>query len=284
MKKLILSFLFLFCSIFVQGQNLISNWSFETGTMQLVCNDWYNRCGDELTISCDSTIHCMVGFAWDSPSVIPEEVWSLKLLPGWPEEGFSETYVTGQTGTKIYQLTFSIKTPHPITGNYITGYGSIGTGSQNQFIPGKTISDTAIHWKQITIIDTLTTVATDTITIRLSAENCDLCVGSVYFDFVELTVIGTVISTEDFEPDYKEHVRVFPNPAHESIRFEFNNNKNENYILLVYNEAGELIKSFDINKNNLTIKIEKIAGGLYFYQIQRTSDKQITGKGKFIME
>src|SRR5690606_5959313 len=109
--------------------------------------------------------------------------------------------------------------------NYIPGYGAIGTHSQNQFLPGKIASDTALDWKQITITDTLTTIATDTITVRLSADNCDLCVGFFYFDFIELTVVANLNSIDDTQINNFENIKVYPNPSSKIITIEILNDK-----------------------------------------------------------
>ena len=284
MKRLPLILVLLFNSIFLFGQNLISNPSFEIALSQLFCQNWYDRCGNELTISCDTTSYCQVGFKEESPIPSQWEAWSLKLMPGWPNEGFAETYITGQNGTIVYQLKYWTKTPVSIGGGYITGYGSIGTGSQSQFAPHKTSSDTAAQWKQTTIIDTLTIAATDTITVRLSADNCDFCVGSVYFDFIELTVIANLTSIDDPDINNNENVKVYPNPSKANITIEINNNKSEQHRLLIYNQAGEFINTYQFYRNLLTIKNNNLASGLYYYLVQRMADNKLSGQGKFIIE
>lgn len=283
MKTFTFIFILSFNSLLLFGQNLISNPSFEIALSQLSCNSWYNRCGNELTISCDTSVYCQVGFKDESPVPSQWEAWSLKVFPGWPDEGYAETYVTGQIGTKIYQLKYWIKTPLSVAGNYIMGYGSIGMGSQTQFLIFTTHSDTAVQWKQITITDTLTTVATDTITVRLSADNCDFCIGSVYFDFVELNIIADLTSIDDPEINYNENIKVYPNPSNGNITIEINNNKNEHHRLLIYNQAGEFINTCSFNFNLLTIKKDNLASGLYYFKVQRISDRRLIGSGKFVI-
>ncbi|MGI8893959.1 MAG: T9SS type A sorting domain-containing protein [Bacteroidia bacterium] len=278
MKTLTLTFALLFSSTFGSGQNLISNWSFETGTMQLVCTDWYNRCGNELIISCDSTIFCQVGFAWDSPSLIPEEVWSLDLKPGWPNERSAETYVTGQSGTKVYELKYWMKTPLSGSGNYIIGYGSIGMGSQSQYTPVISASDTAVYWKQITIVDTLNTVATDTITVRLSADNCDLCTGSVYFDFIELNVIANITSIIDPDLNNNENIKIYPNPVVHEI-----NITGEKPVISynLFTSQSQLITQKDISPAaNLKIDVAVLKEGIYFLELN--FEDGATGYARFV--
>ena len=176
------------------GQNLISNWKFQDDTMAIKCQDWYDGCGNELTISCDTFLNCQVSFFNESPSVLPEDVWSLQLEAGFVSGWFAKTYITGQNGTQIYQLKNWMKSPN------WTGSASLGTIAQNQFTASNTLSDTTSIWKQYSFIDTLTTLSSDTIAVRLSAGTGDFCVCTSYFDFIELTVTDTLTSIERIVP------------------------------------------------------------------------------------
>jgi len=97
MKILSISIIIAINTTIGTGQNLISNWKFQDDTMEIKCVDWYDGCGDELTISCDTLYNCQVRFYNQSPSALPEDVWSLQLFADMLQEGIAETYVTGQS-------------------------------------------------------------------------------------------------------------------------------------------------------------------------------------------
>ena len=284
MRTLTMTIFLLANTIIGQGQNLISNWTFEGDTFAMKCNDWYDGCGNELTISCDTTLYCQVTFKEESPIPSQWEVWSLLLDAGFPQEGFAETYITGQSGTMIYQLKYWIKSDTTLQGDNSTGLASIGLGTQSQFTASKTISDTASNWKQITLTDTLTTLSTDTITVRLSAGICDFCINTVYFDRIELTIIDTLTSINDLDQLGNINIKVYPNPSADNVTIEITSSKNANRTLTIYNSTGQLIKTIKTNKNIVTIDNEHISSGLYFYQIQSTVDKIEIGQGKFIIQ
>lgn len=278
MKTLTLSIILMTNTVIGLGQNLISNWKFQDDTSAIKCQDWYDGCGNELTISCDTLPYCHVSFSNQSPSVLPEDVWSLQLKAGFQQAGFAETYITGQGGTMIYQLKFYMKSPDWL------GSASIGTVSQNQFVASTTISDTTSIWKQYSFIDTLTTLTTDTIAVRLSAGIGDFCICTSYFDLIELTVIDTTTSIKSISQLDNAGIKIYPNPSNENITIDIVDNNNENHILRVYGSAGQLIKTIQITNNILTFDNRDIESGLYFYQIQRITDKKIIGQGKFIVE
>lgn len=280
MKNLIIIIFLVTFTINGFGQNLISNWKFQDDAMNIKCDGWFNGCGNELTISCDTVPYCLVGFKNEAASVIPEEVWSLQLEAGFPNEGLAETYITGQTGTQIYELKFWMKSESDIS----KGFASIGTISQNQFSASKTISDTAIYWKELKLIDTLTTQETDTIVVRLSAEKCDFCVRKVYFDFIEFTVIDNSSSVMNFQQNDRVDIKIYPNPSKDKITFKIDDSKHENHKITIYNTTGQILKTPETNEKTFSIDNSDISKGLYFYQVQRMADEKIIGHGKFIRE
>ncbi|PCH66472.1 MAG: hypothetical protein COC01_07935 [Bacteroidetes bacterium] len=282
MKRLVLIIVLTSNAVVGFGQNLITNSTFADTNFQINCQNWYDACGNELIISCDTTTYCQVSFFNSTPTFT--DVWSLQLEGGFPQEGIAETYITGQSGTKVYQLKYNMKSDTTLSGDYSTGFASIGTGSQNQFTASKTLSDTTSIWKQFSFTDTLTTQATDTISVRLSAGICDFCINIVYFDLIELTIIDTQTAIEDVIRFENGAIQVYPNPSKESITIEITDSKNENHMLTVYSSTGQLIKTIEITTNILTIDNRELASGLYYYQIQKTTDKNIIGKGKIIIE
>lgn len=46
------------------------------------------------------------------------------------------------------------------------------------------------NWTQYTLIGTITTQPNDTIVVRLSAGGCEVCIGGVLFDLIELEKIS----------------------------------------------------------------------------------------------
>ena len=284
MKRHLLIILLTINAIFCFGQNLISNWKFQGITMNIRCDGWYNSCGEELTINCDTSIHCNVGFHDQSPSAIPEEIWSLQLDAGFPQEGFAETYVTGQNGTNIYKLRYWMQSTPTLSGNNSIGICYLGLKSQNQFITINSITDSASNWNEFILIDTITTVTTDTIAVRLSAGICDFCFNRLYFDYIDLRIIGTLNSIENINNSISNTIKVFPNPAKEKVTIEIIGNKKENLTLNIYNTIGQLIRSYQNNDQIFILDNYDFSKGLYFYEVQTTTSIKIVGKGKLFFD
>ena len=257
MKKTINSLLMIFFASTVTGQGLLSNWSFENN-MQLNCQGWYDGCGNELTISCDTFSYCQVRFRNVSPSMIPEEMWSLELVAGMIE-GFAETYITGQIGTNIYKLTYMMKSPGWL------GSVSIGTLYQNQFIASKTLTDTSSIWKSFEFTDTLTTQATDTIVIRLSAGLGDFCICTSYFDLVALNIINPPTSLDGTNRFTKDPLNIYPNPTSEFVTVTDLNGEHTKK-LSIFNILGT--KMQDIQIRNHQIDLSHLPDGVYFLQLE----------------
>ena len=277
MKKTIFTFVFIATIVASYGQNLISNWQFQYPNMQQRCDGWFNSCGEELTAHCDTNLYCNVGLYNQSPSSIPEDIWSLKVKTGFPQEGYSETYVTGQNGTNIYELKFWMKAID------WQGGAKIGTRAQNQFIESKTLIDTATFWKQFTLIDTLTTQSSDTITVRLSAGFGDFCFcPPVNFAFIQLSKIG-VTSVSNIEK-FEKIIRAYPNPTNNKMTIEVITDKYSDLTLDIYSSIGQHLASIQTRGNIFTIDKNEIGNGLYFYQIQTTTDNKLIGHGKIIFE
>ncbi len=281
MRTLTLTIFLLTITSVGQGQNLISNWTF-ANSLALNCQDWYDGCGNELTVSCDTTMYCQVTFINDPTIPTFLDSWGLLLDAGFPQEGFAETYISGQSGTMIYQLKYWMKSYTTLQGDNSTGQVSLGIGTQNQFTASKTLSDTTSVWKQFTFTDTLTTQPSDTITVRLSAGICDFCINRVYFDYIELTIIDTLTSVKDYGQLDNTNIKVYPNPSTEKITIEISDRKIENRTLKIYNLTGQLTKTVETKENIITVDNDDITSGLYFYQIQTSTDQKILGRGKFI--
>lgn len=275
MKKTIITFVFVVFAVVSYGQNLISNWQFQYPDMQPRCDGWYNSCEEELTNHCDTNLYCFVGLINESPSLIPENIWSLKVKTGFPQEGFAETYVTGQSGTNIYELKFWMKATD------WQGGAKIGINTQNQFIENKSLIDTATFWKQFTLIDTLTRQSSDTITVRLTAGFGDFCLcPPVNFAFIELTKVGT--TSVDEINKLNNICKAYPNPTNNIMTIELPKDISHNLTLEVYNSIGQRIAYKQTNGNIFTIDKNEIGSGFYFYQLHTTTDKKLIGQGKII--
>jgi len=104
-------------------------------------------------------------------------------------------------------------------------------------------------------------------------------------NFLFPDTIPNIISSVSVTQNRKiSNVKVYPNPSSDYITVELPNNNSENRKLTIYNSTGQLIKFIDINKNIVTINGKNITSGLYFYQIQNTTDKRLMGQGKFIIQ
>ena len=265
MKALTLTILLTSYTIIGLGQNLISNSSFESN-MQLNCQSWYDECGNELINQCDSTsVYCQAGFYQDSPLNIPEELWCLKLTASMlPGEGLAETYITGQSDTNIYKLEFWMKSPDWI------GSASIGIISQNQFTANKTIADTTSIWKKFTLIDTISTQATDTIAVHLSAGSGDFCICTSYFDLIDLTILDAVTTIENINLSKNEHIKVYPNPSISQINIELKSLPADRYQIDLYSIVGQKIKTVKTEKKIISINISGLSEGVYFITVTNT--------------
>jgi len=170
-------------SIFTcQAQNLISNPSFEISG-QLSCISWYEQCGRELTFLCDTIFPdtvCGAQFYQDAP--VGGGNWSLEIIgTGNNPPSYAETYITGQSGTHIYELSIWMKD----SGDAF-GAASINIISQGQLSSGKSVSADSVSWALFTLSDTLTLQPSDTIVVFLSVVAPGPLMGSIFFDLVEL--------------------------------------------------------------------------------------------------
>lgn len=275
MKKEFLTIILVCISIYGKGQNLISNSSFQYPNMQPRCDGWFNSCGEELINHCDTNLSCFVGLINQSPSLIPEDIWSLKIKTGFPQEAFAETYITGQSGNNIYELKFWMKATD------WKGGARIGLNTQDLFIESKSLIDTTTLWKEFSLVDTINTQLSDTITVRLTAEIGDFCFcPPINFAFVQLSKLGTTSLIENDDLVFK--IITFPNPSFDKIFFESNNLIN-NYFLTVYNNIGQLVNQKKINGNVFEINKNEIGQGLFTYRIMSNNFKQIA-KGKIVFD
>ena len=76
---------------------------------------------------------------------------------------------------------------------------------------------------------------------------------------------------------------IFPNPANSVINIKFNNPKNENHTLLIYNLSGQIVLKFE-NLTGSEVKVENsiLAKATYYFQLKHND--VVAEEGKFIIE
>lgn len=154
--------------------NLINNSSFETSANQPDYSGWMGT-----AFLTDSLGNHNIPLVQDAPANGGQ--WCVQLEPMWyPAEGYTETILTGQAGTHIYQVTAWMKTIS------WTGSISLEQYSNGQLIDHKQLTDSSGVWKLESLVDTLTVLASDTLKVHLSAGSTELANGKVRFDMVQL--------------------------------------------------------------------------------------------------
>jgi hypothetical protein len=75
-------------------------------------------------------------------------------------------------------------------------------------------------------------------------------------------------------------VKFYPNPASSFINFEFSENYNDSYTLVIFNFIGKKVEDFKVTDQKITVSLTDFYRGLYIFQLR---DKQgnIVESGKF---
>jgi hypothetical protein len=270
MKHSILLIALLLLSTYTKSQNLISNPSFEENG-EPSCEGWYDGCGGKLL--CDTTNAGCGTFIipnTESDSIFGR--WSLRVYGSIPESGIGITYITGQTGTNVYQLKFWMNTETFIGEVYI------GPMKNGQFTDYNYLVDFGQPWTQYTLLDTITTTATDTIGVWLSAGLGDFCICEVSYDQIELTIIDSLMTA--VEPELLQNdVSIFPNPFenHFTIHFE----GQSGFSINVFDLNGKNIKTENTSTEELDIDLAGFPSGIYFYKIASDGNRNLS-YGKLI--
>ncbi|HZV44062.1 MAG TPA: T9SS type A sorting domain-containing protein [Saprospiraceae bacterium] len=272
----ILFFIFSFCFGF--GQNLVSNSSFESNG-QLNCASWYDGCHQELTYLCDTLLPgnpCDIAFYKDTP---PEGgVWSLGATGiGNGVPATANAYVTGQSGTNLYQLNLWMKDPEQAFGG-----AHIGTLSNGKYTESKTVPAESEVWAFYSVLDTLKLQSTDSIQISLSAFAGGPAFGNIYFDKVELFLLDSLTSIANIDHP-SNFVSVYPNPAIQYITLDIQD-LNKEHTIYLYNITGQVIQTLLTSDQSVTLNMKSWGSGLYFYRVERTKEKRPIDQGKFIVQ
>ena len=80
--------------------------------------------------------------------------------------------------------------------------------------------------------------------------------------------------------DDTKTVKFYPNPASSFINFEFAENYNDSYTLVIFNFIGKKVEDFKVTDQKITVSLTDFYRGLYIFQLR---DKQgnIVESGKF---
>jgi len=271
MKYTLSTIFYCLVGLSLSSQNLILNSSFEQN-LKPYCEGWYTSCGKEM--SCDSIGDCSTLIYEDSPGDSLVDQWCL-LIYGhtWPNENHVDYYVTGRTGTFIYQMKFWMNTL------YFIGYGRLGVLDHGVFVQKDSIEGVSEPWREYILEDTITTTSTDTIVVRLAAGIGDFCFCDVYFDLVELTVLNS-LSTKVETISNQYDISVLPNPVQDKLQII--SNTLSAFVITILNSHGQIIIEQESNGNMLTIDMADQPPGIYYYSITETKNNRILKSGKFV--
>ena len=76
--------------------------------------------------------------------------------------------------------------------------------------------------------------------------------------------------------------KVYPNPANDKLFIEIKAAGDEKLNFVLLNSLGVKLKEVSLQKNTV-IDVSRLSNGLYFYQILCTFNKEISGKGHFVI-
>jgi hypothetical protein len=285
MKKILLICLSLLFVLTSNSQNLIKNSSFDS-LGHSSGKYWYDLCNKEITyLDTNNQFYCTVEFVKNSTPVSAfGDTTSLWVLVGPPGAYWGvRTFVTGQTGTKIYQLQYWMKSLPKTGGSSSSGGAIIGTWSNNQYVSSKLHSDTVSVWTQYTIIDTLTTNFNDSICVTLFSPGPDFQSNNDLFDNIELTVIDSITST-GIKENSIQNMKIFPVPSQDKVVIETPFFNTGDWDLHVYNSIGYLIKTIDITKEATVLQGQEFSKGVYYIEISNKLIPSLAKRRKIIFE
>ena len=80
--------------------------------------------------------------------------------------------------------------------------------------------------------------------------------------------------------DLVKAVKFYPNPATSFINFEFAENYNDSYTLVIFNFIGKKVEDLKVSDQKITVSLTDFYRGVYIFQLR---DKQgnIIESGKF---
>lgn len=84
-------------------------------------------------------------------------------------------------------------------------------------------------------------------------------------------------------PDYKENknlVRFFPNPAVNTITFEFKEEQPKGTNIQIFSFLGRQVANIPVNSQRVSVKLTEFYSGIYVFQV-RTPNGKIAETNKF---
>lgn len=80
--------------------------------------------------------------------------------------------------------------------------------------------------------------------------------------------------------DLVKTVKFYPNPATSFINFQFSENYNDSYTLVIFNFIGKKVEDLKVTDQKITVSLTDFYRGVYIFQLR---DKQgnIIESGKF---
>lgn len=272
-----IAILFLLCSQFCFSQNLIQNGSFEDSVGNSSIEGWDTCCVNNSQY---------MSFSNDVP--FNGGSWSVNLKQN-PLVFYLIWYITGMGGTYVYNLTAYARKYY----NFFLGmppFIAIGVLNNNSLGQPHSILDQSKffdsipdYWTNITLIDTITTTADDTIAIILYSGKDQLSPDSVSFDLIKLTVTDT-ISTQNTIISQTPKMTAYPNPFNDHTMITFNNQKHELIQLTLFTIIGIIIRQAETSEDRITVEKGLLSPGIYFYRLVKNNIGQTIGQGKIVIQ
>ncbi len=270
---ILIGFLFIL-SFNAESQNLILNPSFEQNG-QADCTGWYPVCDAPFHVTCDSTFGCGVMIIKESTPDSLGGAWCLQTYGNFPFPGAVITYITGRTGTFIYQLKFWMKSEHFISEVYL------GVIKDQVFTEPSFFTNYTQPWTLYTIRDTITTSVSDTIGVQLGSAIGDFCICDVEYDQVELTVIDS-LSTGIAAQLNKTKYEIYPNPFKDILTVSAPGSNG--FILAVFDLNGKQIKSGKSSTDIINLDMTSIPQGIYYFRLNPINNVMLPCHGKIIKQ
>ncbi|MEP6646732.1 MAG: T9SS type A sorting domain-containing protein [Saprospiraceae bacterium] len=271
MKRFIFFGILLLWNISSRSQNLIINPSFERNGKPF-CDYWYTVCGDEFKDQCDSFGLCGTRIIKATTPDTTTGKWGVEVRGSFPESASAITYISGHSGTYIYQLKFWMNTEH------FEGEVYLGPMTNRNFTDYNLLTDFSQPWTQYILLDTITTQLSDTVGVVLSAGIGDFCLCDVEYDQIELTIIDS-LSTGVHEPSQQLYT-IYPNPFEDQLNIHFP--RSNGFSLTIFDAMGRLINAETTPTEIGQIEMSSVPAGIYSYQIIPSGEPFQTYYGRLI--
>jgi hypothetical protein len=104
-------------------------------------------------------------------------------------------------------------------------------------------------------------------------------ISSIFILIIGLQTSGNA-QVKHIANDVVKTVKFYPNPASSFINFEFGENYNDSYTLVIFNFIGKKVEDLKVADQKITVSLTNFYRGIYIFQLR---DKQgnITESGKF---